>query len=51
MATGKSFNNGLSIQTGIDNLLNYTDVINLPTLPGRIFYLTLSYNILNKNPK
>ncbi|WP_439505502.1 TonB-dependent receptor plug domain-containing protein [Sediminibacterium sp.] len=51
MATGKSFNNGLSIQTGIDNLLNYTDVINLPTLPGRIFYLTLSYNFLNKNPK
>ena len=51
MATGKSFNNGLSMQTGIDNLLNYTDVINLPTLPGRIFYLTLSYNFLNKNPK
>jgi outer membrane receptor for ferrienterochelin and colicins len=51
MATGKSFNNGLSIQTGIDNLLNYTDVINLPTLPGRIFYLTLSYNFLIKNPK
>ncbi len=51
MATGKSLNNGLSIQTGIDNLLNYTDVINLPTLPGRIFYLTLSYNFLIKNPK
>lgn len=51
MAAGQSFNNGLSVQTGIDNALNYTDVLNLPNLPGRTFYLSVSYNFLNKNLK
>jgi len=51
MAVGQGFNNGLSVQTGIDNLLNYTDVLNLPNLPGRTIYLSVSYNFLNKNPK
>jgi outer membrane receptor for ferrienterochelin and colicins len=51
MAAGQSFNNGLSVQAGIDNVLNYTDVLNLPNLPGRTFYLSVSYNFLNKNPK
>lgn len=50
-AAGQNFNNGLSVQTGVDNLLNYTDVINLPNLPGRIYYLTISYNFLTKKPK
>jgi len=51
MAAGKSFTNGVAVQAGIDNLLNYTDVLNLPNLPGRTFYLSVSYNFLNKNPK
>lgn len=51
MAAGQGFNNGLSVQAGIDNLLNYTDVLNLPNLPGRTYYLSISYNFLNKNPK
>jgi len=51
IAAGQGFNNGLSVQAGIDNLLNYTDVLNLPNLPGRTYYLSISYNFLNKNPK
>lgn len=51
MAVGQGFDNGLSVQTGVDNVLNYTDVLNLPNLPGRTFYLSVSYNFLNKNPK
>lgn len=51
MSVGQGFDNGLSVQTGIDNVLNYTDVLNLPNLPGRTFYLSISYNFLNKNPK
>lgn len=50
-AAGYEFNKGLSVQAGTDNLLNYTDVINLPNLPGRTFYLTVSYQFFNKNPK
>ncbi|MDP1971583.1 MAG: TonB-dependent receptor [Sediminibacterium sp.] len=51
MAAGKGFTNGVAVQAGIDNLLNYTDVLNLPNLPGRTFYISVSYNFLNKNPK
>lgn len=50
-AAGYEFKKGLSIQVGTDNLLNYTDVINLPNLPGRTFYLTVSYQFFNKNHK
>lgn len=51
MSVGKTLQNGLSIQTGIDNLFNYTDVLNLPNLPGRIVYMSLSYNFFNKTSK
>lgn len=51
MAAGQNFTNGLTVQAGIDNVLSYTDVLNLPNLPGRTFYLSVSYNFLNKNPK
>lgn len=51
MSVGKTLENGLSIQTGVDNIANYTDVLNLPNLPGRIFYMSLSYNFFNKTSK
>ena len=50
-AAGYEFSKGLSLQAGTDNLFNYTDVINLPNLPGRTFYVTVSYQFFNKNPK
>ncbi|BDQ12157.1 TonB-dependent receptor plug domain-containing protein [Sediminibacterium sp. TEGAF015] len=50
-SAGYNFNKGLSVQAGTDNVLNYTDVINLPNLPGRTFYITMSYQFFNKNPK
>lgn len=43
MAVGKQFNNQLKIQGGCDNLTNYSDPANLPNLPGRTFYITISY--------
>lgn len=51
LSVGKTLSNGLNIQTGIDNLFNYTDVLNLPNLPGRIVYMSLSYNFFNKTSK
>ncbi len=51
LSVGKTLQNGLNIQTGIDNLFNYTDVLNLPNLPGRIVYMSLSYNFFNKTSK
>lgn len=47
-AVGKDFKNGASLQMGCDNIFNYVDALNLPNLPGRTFYLTLKYQILNK---
>ncbi|TAG13562.1 MAG: TonB-dependent receptor [Sphingobacteriia bacterium] len=51
MATGKNFNKGIRVQAGCDNILNYTDVLNLPNLPGRTFYFTLAYTFLNTKTK
>lgn len=45
---GKSYNNGLSIQLGTDNINNYLDGINLPNLPGKTFYAVLKYSINKK---
>ncbi len=51
MATGKNFTNGIRLQAGCDNIFNYTDVLNLPNLPGRTFYFTFAYSILNTKTK
>jgi outer membrane receptor for ferrienterochelin and colicins len=48
-AAGKAFKNGLSVQTGVDNISNYIDAANLPNLPGRTMFLSLKYQIQNFN--
>lgn len=48
ISAGKELKKGWKIQSGIDNLTNYTDANNLPNLPGRTFYISLQYNFLNK---
>ncbi len=45
---GKDFKNGFSVQGGCDNISNYIDALNLPNLPGRTFFGTIKYQILNK---
>ena len=45
---GKDFKNGFSMQAGCDNISNYIDAANLPNLPGRTFFGTIKYQILNK---
>ena len=47
---GKQFNQ-ISIQTGCDNILNYTDVNNLPNLPGRTYYISFKYQLTKKQKK
>jgi outer membrane receptor for ferrienterochelin and colicins len=41
----------LRFQLGVDNLFNYTDPINIPNLPGRLFYLSASYTFKNNQSK
>ncbi|MFM7672932.1 MAG: TonB-dependent receptor plug domain-containing protein [Bacteroidota bacterium] len=43
LSGGLPINTHWSLQGGIDNLLNYQDVNNLPNLPGRNIYLTLNF--------
>jgi outer membrane receptor for ferrienterochelin and colicins len=45
-SAGKTFFNRLKLQAGIDNILNYTDVINLPNMPGRVFYGLITYTFI-----
>lgn len=50
ISAGKKWKNNLQTQVGIDNLSNYTDVFNLPNMPGRQYYLRINYTIIqNKN--
>lgn len=46
---GKTFNNGMRLMLGVDNLFNYKDEINLPGLPGYTWYTSLTYNFLKHN--
>lgn len=47
---GKQFNQ-IAVQTGCDNILNYTDVNNLPNLPGRTYYISFKYQLTKKQKK
>jgi outer membrane receptor for ferrienterochelin and colicins len=42
---GKDYRNGISLQLGCDNILNYVDASNLPNLPGRTYFGTFKYQI------
>jgi len=35
-------------QLGVDNLFDYTDAVNIPNLPGRLIYTSISYSLKNK---
>jgi outer membrane receptor for ferrienterochelin and colicins len=50
-AIGKTIAKKLNLQIGVNNVLNYTDINNLPNMPGRIFYTTITYQFIQKNKK
>jgi outer membrane receptor for ferrienterochelin and colicins len=51
LSATKIFTNGFSIQTGIENLFNYTNPARLSNIAGRLFFLNLNYSIVNKHNK
>jgi outer membrane receptor for ferrienterochelin and colicins len=44
---GKSFNNGLQLKAGIDNLTNFRNQRYLPNLSGITYYLNIEYQFFN----
>lgn len=44
-SVGKDYRNGISLQLGCDNISNYIDASNLPSIPGRTYFGTLKYQI------
>lgn len=51
LSVAKSLNCGVRFQVGVDNLLNYTQPIYIPNLPGRLMYGSLSYTFSKNNVK
>ncbi len=45
IAASKSFGPALRIQVGAENLLNYTNAIQLPNIPGRTYFININFNI------
>jgi outer membrane receptor for ferrienterochelin and colicins len=43
ISAGKELQQGLSLQGGIENVLNYQDLGYLPNLPGRMIYLGIRF--------
>jgi outer membrane receptor for ferrienterochelin and colicins len=51
LSVAKSLDCGVRFQVGVDNLLNYTQPIYIPNLPGRLMYGSLSYTFSKNNVK
>jgi outer membrane receptor for ferrienterochelin and colicins len=49
MAASKQLNKQLEIQAGINNILNYSDPVNLPNIPGRQYFISFYYSFHHKN--
>ncbi len=45
IAASKSIGSALRVQVGAENLLNYTNAIQLPNIPGRTFFININCNI------
>ena len=45
VATSKSIGQAIRIQVGAENLLDYTNAIQLPNIPGRTFFININCNI------
>lgn len=51
IAASKSFANGFAVQCGAENLLNYTNPAKLGNIAGRLFFINISYSLVNNNNK
>jgi outer membrane receptor for ferrienterochelin and colicins len=49
ISAGRSFANGLYLQAGSDNILNYKDTQYLPNVPGRTWYATIGFSFTHSN--
>lgn len=45
IAASKSIGQTLRVQIGAENLLDYTNAIQLPNIPGRTYFININYNI------
>ncbi|MBL7850938.1 MAG: TonB-dependent receptor [Cyclobacteriaceae bacterium] len=48
LSVARSLESGLRLQVGVDNLLDYTDPIYIPNLPGRLLYASVGYTFHRK---
>jgi outer membrane receptor for ferrienterochelin and colicins len=48
MAVAKTFKKSITIQSGVDNLLNFTNKQYMPGIPGRLFYASISLGFSKK---
>ncbi len=51
VSVGKSFQQWLKVQTGCDNLFNYTDAQYIPSLPGRLLWASVALTLSKKKMK
>jgi outer membrane receptor for ferrienterochelin and colicins len=52
ISTAYTFNKNLQVQLGCENLTNYTNVLQMPNIAGRLFFLNINYNLnTQKNTK
>jgi outer membrane receptor for ferrienterochelin and colicins len=51
IAVSKSFSENFSIQSGTENLFNYTNPAKLSNIAGRLFFINLNYSFANKKDK
>jgi outer membrane receptor for ferrienterochelin and colicins len=49
LSLGKSWGKNWRTQAGVDNLLNYKDIDNLPNMPGINWHMQLSWNFIHNN--
>jgi outer membrane receptor for ferrienterochelin and colicins len=48
IAAAKNFRNGISVQAGIDNLFDFRNVLFMPGIAGRLYFVTLSFTFEKK---
>ncbi len=48
LSVARSLATGLRLQVGVDNLLDYTDPIYIPNLPGRLWYASVGFTFHGK---
>ncbi|MEQ8425688.1 MAG: TonB-dependent receptor, partial [Cyclobacteriaceae bacterium] len=49
LSVAKTLGKSVRLQVGVDNLLDKTEPIFIPNLPGRLFYGSVSYSFTRKN--